>query len=181
MEWFTEIAKKKSTIFAVSMTVIIITLVLYLFTSFNTISGGFYNPKAILLQENETRKIEIITDGFDSIPFQDGLLISLQINDERIGVMPKDNDYSLNGISSSTDIYDLYGLEKWSNYASIIQPVRKGHSIFQLKILNNSIPNGEYELKISTSPSSLSFLTASKTIPIYIGYQIKDKDGVMVI
>lgn len=149
--------KKKliSPIIAIIIISSIILLALY-WTSASVVSGGFSDPKAIILIPNETRNVEISTHSIIS----QNILLDVTVNDFGIGVLSP----------CATSICIGEGM-------STIQTT-PSKAIFQLKILDNTLPNGEYELKIRTRSVpfyGISFVYQTQVIPVYVGYHIKDE------
>lgn len=142
--------KDKFIILTISATVIsLITLSALYWTSASVVSGGFSDPKAIILLPNETRDVEISTK---SIISQD-VLVSLSVNDDGIGISTPCTTGTCLGVGMS------------------LKRTTPDKLMFQLKILDSFIPPGEYQLDILLG----SFPYQRIEIPIYVGYHIKDE------
>lgn len=146
--------KKLIILILIIATISFIVLLISFWTTTSIVSGGFYDPKAIILLPNETRNVEI---SLSSIISQD-VLVSLSINDDRIGISISDClCKEINMVGNS-----LSSFKKQTN---------TGKVIIKLKILDNSIPSGEYSLNILID----SFPYQRIEIPVYVGYHIKDE------
>ena len=149
--------KKKliSPIIAITIISFIILFVSF-WTSASVVSGGFSDPKAIILLPNETRNVEISTN---SIISQD-ILLDIGVNDIRIGIFSSCASSTCLGVGMS------------------LKQTTPDKAIINLKILDNSIPPGEYDLKITTKSVpfyGIALDYQTQVIPVYVGYHIKDK------
>ena len=164
--------KNSAAIFAIGIVGALFIPLFLLWTNVDIVSGGFSDPKAILLQGNDTREVEISTNSI--IP-KDVIMV-LSVNYRGIGIMPTMVSYS-NGNEFVPEIDCRTDCMAWGTTVGIKQRTENGKATFNLKILDSSItPPGEYELKVSLKSVTYPYITYSThEIPIYVGYQIKDK------
>ena len=136
-------------------------------TKVETMSGGFIDPKVIILEDKKTVDIEI-----DS-PFPQEYSISMRTDTKRLDVLPLYVTWNEDGIEGITTPYNVNGDINGVNFRTIY--TKKSDVIkaaFWVVKLDPNTPKGEYNVQITVKSRTYPLIEYEVTnIPIYVGYK----------